>query len=263
MPDQIYMVRDDLSLALPEVGFSVTPSQISKQLSSLLQKALPAGVVMSTVKVEDQLVDVKFTEKTISLDCFWSGTYNLQVTRLFHHNDGQSRSLQLTNRPGTPDLTKQIALIPAGEYILVDDDISTGWTMQQVTGMLAAQKVNIVGTCSLIEKTENLFDVVDLRDFILGTYHGGLTVKVAGKITRLPYMQPYVNLVTRAKLTAEAAKKLTSELWQLNHDLYSETGVKLGDIEKRQAFTSMSFNPEMSVKKFCDLQLKRLRKQGF
>lgn len=260
MPDQIYMVRDDLSLALPEVGFSTTSSQISEQLSSLLQEVIPAGVVMRTVKVEYQLADIKLTGKTISLDCFWSGTYNLQVTRLFQLNDSQSRSLQLTNRPGTSDLTTQIALIPAGEYILVDDDISTGLTMNKVTEMLATQGVNVLGTCSLIEKTENLFDVVDLRDFILGTYHGGLTVKIAGKVTRLPYMQPYVNLVTRAKLTVEAADRLTSELWQLNHDIYSETEVTLGDIEKHQAFTSMNFNPKMSVKRFCDLQLKSLRK---
>lgn len=263
MPEQIYMVRDDLSLALPEVGFSATSGQISENLRFLLQKVMPSGVTMNTVKVEDQLAATKLPGETISLDCFWSGSYNLQVTRLFNYNDDQTRSLQLTNRPGTQDLSAQIALIPAGDYILVDDDISTGWTMQQVSSMLTRKNINIIGTSSLIEKTSNLFDVVDLRDFILGSHHGGLTVKLANKVTRLPYMQPYANLITRAKLTNEGAETLTRHLWQLNHDLYLGTGATLGDIENRQAFTSMGFNPKMSIARFCDLQLKSLRKQSF
>lgn len=261
MPDQIYMVRDDLTLALPDNPFNITHEAISDRLKSLLEKAIPAEVSMMTVKVEDQLAAARIPGETISLDCFWSGTYNLQVTRLFQYGDNQDYSLKLTNRPGTQGLASQVKLIPAGEYILVDDDISTGRTMVHVSEMLALNDIHIVGRFSLIPKTNNLFDVVDLRDFILGTQHGGLTVEIGEMITRLPYIHPYVNLVTRAKLSMENAKFLSKELWKLNYDLYVETPFTLGDIEERQAFTFLGFSPKMRVADFCKSQLKILENQ--
>ncbi len=256
MAELVYILRDDLPLALPD-SFSNTPlHSISDSLQRILREAIPAAVQLDVVEVEQQLRDAGTIKNSISLDCFWEGDYNLHITRLFSHSEEQVYSTQLTNRPGTPHLQTQMLNIPEGEYVLVDDDISTGFTTRTITDMLDTYNVKISAVQSLVPLNRNLYDVVDARDFILGAEHGGLTVAVGEETTRVSYMHPFVNLVTRAKLSSSAAVKMSASLWRLNADLHAETQLTLGDIENFQGYTSLGFPAEMKVKDFCYSQLK-------
>ena len=73
--------------------------------------------------------------------------------------------------------------------------------------------------------TEKIFDIVDLRDFIIGAQNGGLVVRLPNKeIARSPYMLPYVSLKTRATISATKELKTSIRLWQMNKEFYKKIG---------------------------------------
>jgi hypothetical protein len=157
----------------------------------------------------------------VSLDCFVSGFYRLEASRLFLLSD-QTRPLGLVSRTQV-SLADQIAGLPAGRIILVDDDIATGTTMRAVTDMIAKQRpdIDVVGWRSLLaemtyqpghaESLDDIFDVVDARDFLPVLRSGLLVTDAAGGIDapahldnmrreRLLYTDERIDLTLRAKL---------------------------------------------------------------
>jgi hypothetical protein len=191
------------------------------------------------------------------LDCFWEGEYNLAVTRLFTASGPQLHAGSYTNRPGTLSLAEQVAVIPKGEYVLVDDDIATGDTMAFVSNMLGTHEVDITTKETLIGSiNQDLYDVVDLRDFVLGAEHGGLTIKTpSGGSTRMIYAAPYVNPITRAKILPDMAESFSKQVWLMNCSLYAGTGVTVAEIKENQDFTQFGFPEDMTVEEVCQKHL--------
>lgn len=259
-----YVLRDDLALAFPHNPTDYSHKVLSDSVYILLTAHLPYETVkVERVNVAEQLKAHADNQQTISLDCFWEGEHNLNVSRLFTPAGGQHHAESYTNRPNTPTLEEQFTAVTPGEYTLVDDDIATGETMNTITSMLETHGVIITEQKSLIQSLqENLYDVVDLRDFIIGAKHGGLLVTAPnGQHTRMPYIMPYVNLTTRARINPDRIYSLSVEFWKLNHTIYKNTAVTLADIKQHQDFTAFGFDGEMAVAELCNKHLTMLLNQ--
>lgn len=245
-----YVLRDDLALSLDKTNFPLLQSEILLRLVNIFEQMIPSAVNLKVVNAVSQVESYKVEEPTISLDAFWSGAYNVGISRLFEVSDHQISSTKIVARPGFPPLDEQLRHIPKGSYCLVDDDISTGFTMSTVVELLRAFRVEVYEQRALIENDSDLFDVVDARDFIIGATHGGLTVRTPTGITRVPYVAPFVNLVTRAKLEADKALLFSAQIWMLNLELYQNSGVTVGEI-KDQDFTQLGFSSEDTIESVC------------
>lgn len=246
-----YVLRDDLELALSDTIFYKNTQEISKNLYNILEEFIPKNVTLNKIDVIPQTKSFSSSEKTISLDPFWTGTYNLQISRLFNVSDYQKHSSKYVNRPGSLALEEQLKLIPIDSYVLVDDDIASGTTMAIVETLLNSHGINIHHKTSLIENNNNsLFDVVDARDFIIGATHGGLVVQTPLGKTRVPYVFPFVNLITRAKLDAKNSLAFSKQIWILNYKLYLNSKITVGQI-KNQDFTKLGFDKDQTIEEIC------------
>ena len=79
----------------------------------------------------------------------------------------------------------------------------------------------------------NIYDVVDLRDFIIGSSHGGLKILLPNKeIVRAPYIFPFVNLETRASLNPIYIGEFSKKIIDINIDFYKNINenIKLSEI---------------------------------
>ena len=249
--EKFYVLRDDLSLALPELP-SATRREVMTQAVAILL-AQHTGRKVQQVDVTEQVEKFESEKPFISLDCFLDTENKLELTRVFNVGETQKFSKLHTNRTGTPSIDEQIARIPEGVYDLVDDDIATGATMNTVATMLNQHGI-LVGEfrCLLESYGEEIYDVLDMRDFILGTKNGGLTVKtITGETTRAIYAAPYVNLVTRAKMNPVKALSFSLEVWKMNHSIYQGTSVTVGDISPYQDYSLLGFPKEMLVEELC------------
>lgn len=199
-----YVIRDDLALAAPWLN----PGERRECLDALVEmvrRSTPAGTQIRVQSVEEQLR--AFTSPglpTISLDPWFQGTYNVGVSRVFISASGQYRPLGVAPR-GVRSLGKDIrgalreafCRIPAGRYVLVDDDIASGSTIQAVRDALP-QGVQIAGIRTLW--TEKFYDVIDARDFVDGAEEGGLVcMMTTADVGRRSYLDPAVNLAARAR----------------------------------------------------------------
>lgn len=254
--NQFYVLRDDLALAYPNTRANLTSAEISTRLHALLSEISQRTV--KTVEVMEQLKNFTSTVPFISLDCFLPAENRLQLTRLFTASDTQEYSKLHTNRAGTPPIEEQLNLIPEGTYDLIDDDIATGATMKVVATLLNQRGIKVRKSRSFLESYgDEVFDILDMRDFVLGAINGGLTVRTpTGEVTRVMYAAPYVNLVTRAKLNPMAAQTFSTQIWELNAELYAGTGMTVEDIRNHQDYTQFGFPPDMPLDALCHAHMR-------
>lgn len=161
----------------------------------------------------------------LSLDPCMPGAYNLGVSRCFELCANEIRP-GLVARPGWPALEEQLAAIPAGGYWLVDDDIATGHTMREVRSRLPqhCRVEHQEALCQLPDLRETgLVDLGDFRDFLLGSWEGGLVVALPnGQLARVPYLLPYVNPADRLSLPISQAFDFSRRIWQLNLEFFQD-----------------------------------------
>mgnify|MGYP000956374943 FL=1 len=110
-----------VGLALSQ-GFGESPLEIS---------------VLSLQEQRQQALQRAQGYPILSLDPCLPGAFNLGVSRCFELCSNQLRS-GLVARPGWPPLQEQLESIPPGSYCLVDDDLATGHTLQEVLARLPA-----------------------------------------------------------------------------------------------------------------------------
>lgn len=142
------------------------------------------------------------------------GTYpnqvTLDITRLFYLADGQVSSENLIPRIGKPSLEQQISQITHTDLTFVDDDIASGKTFKMISKFLP-ENVRVQELIALSqqsfyeeyhnEESYNFHDIVDFRDFLIGSKESGLTVELPnGDIGKAPYIWPYVSISHRAKI---------------------------------------------------------------
>jgi hypothetical protein len=221
--------------------------------------------------------DLQDTCKTINLDACTDGSERLEVSRLFGLADGQCFSTQVTPRPGAAPITEQIQTIPPGEYTLVDDDIASGQTMRMMMAVFP-ETIRISRILSLLEQTrkidsfsvdqidyQDFYDVVDFRDFLLGSRNGGLVVRLPNReIARVPYMAPYVTLNTRIRLPASQEVSFALEMWRANERFFRAAGrpilVEECDSAAQKLMSYLGFRPKTALLEVVQWHLDKLVK---
>lgn len=209
--------------------------------------------IFSKLHLSPELIEAKTNVKSnypiISLDSYFKGDYNLHISREFNL-DHQLRPNYLIARPDYPELENQIKSIPKGEYCLVDDDKATGTTIGLVKQLLSHC---IIKEEQFLIDTSNSLDIVDCRDFLWGAKDGGLVIKNSSHNFRVPYLFPWVNLVSRAKIESHLVLWLTEEIWKLNELIFSKyPEIKIKDLEpvNQSFFSIQKYNQNMKLLTF-------------
>lgn len=152
--------------------------------------------------VEDQQKHFNPTwgkNEVISLDSIVKANHNIEISRLYDYFG--IRKLGYTERPGSKSLIHQFNNIPRlNNYVLFDDDIHTGNTINYVKGQLERLGINIVALASFVNSGSDE-EIIDARDFIVDDDNCGLVIKdVNGEMSRKPYVYPYVCPYMRASI---------------------------------------------------------------
>ena len=214
-----------------------------------------------------QIAPLIKNKKTISLDACISGDYNLNFSGSFEIADGQFHRKSLTARPGHPTIEKQIKSLPSGNYTLIEDDIATGKTIKIVKELLPnTVKINemvILTKLSDVEAPEPL-DIIDLRDFIVGSNESGLVVELPnGEKARVPYLLPYVSTISRAKLPISSEKNFSINMWKANEDFFKQIIPAITLKEANPSFQKLmnyiGFNNNTSMQEICKWHRERLQ----
>lgn len=233
-----YLIREEEESPIAMVKYS-DYQNFCQDLKTILSKYFPAEIVKAKTSVNTTL-------PTISLDSYFKGDFNLSVSRQFFL-DNQDKPHKLIARPGSDSLEAQVSKIPKGEYCLVDDDKASGTTVA-----LAKQ---ILSHCQIKEEkflinTKNALDIVDGRDFLFGSTDGGLVIEEQGVAFRSPYIFPFVNLTTRAKIPQDKVVELSQEIINLNLLFFSKyPEIKVADIPEvnQSFFILLGFSPNQTI----------------
>ena len=238
-------------------------------LITLFKQAFDNKLDIKTIDMKKQLEEAKKRlekQKTISLDTYYRGTYDIQTSRLFDISDIQKKYISLIGRIGYESIEEQIEKIKDGNYILVDDDSATGKTIREVMSKLP-ERINIEKIELLADALkEKIFDIVDLRDFIIGVQNGGLVVKLPNhEIVRAPYMLPYVCLKSRASISPSKEMEMSIKLWKMNKKFYQEIGgnisLKETDVGFKKLMNYIGFEDNTSLADICDWHINKLKQK--
>ena len=208
--------------------------------------------------------NILHNKKTISLDTYYKGEYNIETSRLFDISDVQKKYIKLIGRIGFDSIENQINQIDEGNYILVDDDSATGKTIRDVMSLLP-EKINIEQIYLLANIfNEKIFDIVDLRDFIVGSNCGGLVVRLPNKeVARAPYILPYVSLKSRASIPAIKEKQMALKIWKLNKEFYKriDGNIKLSQTDTgfKKLMNYIGFDDNTLLIDICDWHIEKLK----
>lgn len=237
----------------------------------LLSNCFDNKIFIKVINMEFQLKDAyDYLQKqnTINLDSYFRGTYNLEVSRLFNVSSYQDKYIKLIGRLGHETIEEQVKKIKNGSYVLVDDDSVTGRTLNSIKEKLPTDVV-ISETYLLANSiNEKVFDVVDLRDFIIGTTNSGLVVKLPNGIyTRAPYVMPYVNLTTRASILPSRERDFSIAVWQMNKEFYQKYDknfkLKNADSNFITLMNYIGFNSEDTIVDICEWHINKLSNDRF
>ena len=237
-----------------------------KQLVLLLKEAFNNKLEVKTIDMQEQLKRASHVlegRQTISLDTYYRGTYDIETSRLFDISDIQKKYISLIGRIGHDTIENQIEKIEDGSYILVDDDSATGKTIREIMSNLP-KRINIEQIYLLASMlNEKIFDIVDLRDFIIGVQNGGLVVKLPnGEIARAPYMLPYVCLKTRATISASKEMEISTKLWKMNKEFYQEIGGNITLAQTDSGFKKLmnyiGFDDNTLLVDICDWHIRNI-----
>lgn len=265
----VYIVRNEGTRPLNYLNSLCNESKISLEQHYFLNRfkdvlaEFNKSLQVKVVDVDEQLkyANNKLLNKpTISMDIYFEGTNQLGVSRVFRIGDGQFKCQKLIGRNRHESLEDVVRTIKPGEYTLVDDDSVSGTTIKFVKDRLPSD-VKVTDTFLLSSiLPSNVYDVVDLRDFIFGSQHGGLLVNIGTEYIRVPYMMPYVDLQTRASIPMAKAREFSVNLWKLNKQLYHNLGnnIKIRDTYAKYLAKYIGLDLEMTMEEACSWHLKIL-----
>jgi nicotinic acid mononucleotide adenylyltransferase len=190
----------------------------------------------------------------ISLDPLLPGRHNLALSRLFA--PGGYEALGHVARPGAAPLAEQAALIPPGNYVLRDDDSITGGTIAAVRAVLSSNVTISAVDVALTHADDE--DVVDARDFLLGSDDGGLVLQLpGGGVGRAPYVLPYVDPFARASIAA--SREFSIAVWALNAHVFEPTELRVRDLPQATRAT-LPLPDTMKLNDVCAWHIERLRR---
>lgn len=239
-----------------------------EELKKIFEESFDNKLKIKTIDMQKQLEIAHSkleSRKTISLDTYYKGTYSIETSRLFDISDIQKKYIKLIGRIGFESIENQIENIGFGKYILVDDDSATGKTIREVMSLLP-NRINIEKIYLLANIfNEQIFDIVDLRDFIVGAKCGGLVVRLTNKeVVRAPYMLPYVSLKSRASIPAIKEMEMSLKLWKINKEFYQKLGNNIvlsqTDCGFKKLMNYIGFSDDTLLTDICDWHIKNLNK---
>lgn len=274
--DGCYVIRNEGMITLEKYKNSIDSNKLEnahkkflEKLIILLQNAFDNKLEIKTINMQEQLkkaTDILEGKKTISLDTYYRGTYDIETSRLFDISDIQKKYISLIGRIGKDTIEEQIEKIKDGSYILVDDDSATGKTIREIMGNLP-ERINIEQIYLLASMlNEKIFDIVDLRDFIIGVQNGGLIVKMPnGDVARSPYVLPYVCLKSRATIPASKEMEISIKLWEMNKEFYQEIGgniiLQQTDNGFKKLMNYIGFDDNTSLVDICNWHIRKLKQE--
>lgn len=184
------------------------------------------GFNMLSLRKQRKFVREQLDKKSlISMDGCAKGAFNLAVSRHFPLCASGVKST-VGESPFAEPLEEQVSKIPPGEYVLFDDDIATGTTMNHVVGLLPEQ-IKIIERFALTtmeraEDNDSFLDIIDCRDFLVGSREGGLVVELPeGSLARVPYCRPYCSPADRASIPISQELRFSRDLWRLNETFFN------------------------------------------
>ena len=202
-------------------------------------------------------IKATFDEPTISLDSIYTGDYNLGVSREFNVSSSQVKPNRIVSRDSSQSLEEHIKAIPGGEYILVDDDSISGFTLSEVKKEIEKYNPNVKITSNAILVKVYIYDIVDSRDFLLTEVNSGLVSELG---FRVPYIYPYVNLTSRASINKKEQADFSISVLEMNLKMINED-MKLKDLKSdcRQLFEFSGYSDNSKVKDILLNLIKTLR----
>lgn len=273
--DGDYVIRNENLIPLENYKKIVSEELLKKahknfleDLKKIFEESFDNRLKIKTIDMQEQLEIAHSkldSRKTISLDTYYKGTYSIETSRLFDISDIQKNYIKLIGRIGFENIENQIENIESGKYILVDDDSATGKTIREVMSLLP-NRINIEKIYLLANIfNKKIFDIVDLRDFIVGASCGGLVVRLPNKdVVRVPYMLPYVSLKSRASIPAIKEIEMSVKLWKINKKFYQKLGNNIvlsqTDYGFKKLMNYIGFSDDALLTDICDWHIKNLNK---
>jgi nicotinic acid mononucleotide adenylyltransferase len=175
---------------------------------------------------EHHIRTMRKLHRIISLDALIRGDENIRVSR--HYDFFGRDMIRFAASPEALSLREQISGLE-GKYLLYDDDIhTTGGTIRYMTKLLESVGCDIEGVFTFKVSDDSEGEILDLRDFFIGTESGLVVQSPHGKKFRAPYMYPYVCPYSRASI--QDPMKFSIEMWELNLRIYEDMPTKVGDL---------------------------------
>lgn len=213
---------------------------------------------------------------TISIDPCIKGDINFGISHVY--SQFGAKSIKLSNRPGFPALDDQMAKIPPGDYLLIEDDTFSGETINHVVDIFSKRKINIKSVIVSIQvgnpitrvPIEGIYfyldkDVIDLnnpRDVFAGGFEGGLIVqdfdlnsKQHYTVSRVPCLLPFADISTRLSIPSEKALDVSKKIWGLNTEFWATfPQVTIANVDKYFSLTALNagYKPSDSMFFFCN-----------
>jgi nicotinic acid mononucleotide adenylyltransferase len=243
-----YYIRED-----------VGNKKILKKFEKILQESFKKNIInfhIETLKKQKTIIkELVKNSQTISIDRKIKADYNISVSREFDISNSQikSQKIKISN--------SQIKQIKKGKYILIEDDIDTGNTIKYFKRKLP-NKVKIKKMLILNKLLNNnkYYDVLDLRDFIIGEEYSGIKTKYKNQQVRVPYILPFISPATRAKIPYDEEKNFSIKIWKLNKEIYKNQKIKkLKNKEFQKLLYLIGFNKNDKIAKVCNFHIKKLR----
>lgn len=242
----IYGVRLDTSFALKNWinKYPQYENQLKDSYSVFSQK-LKLGLFKSTQVQTESILEIEQKKYVLDLinensnilnldSCtnYFGNQYNLEFSRLFSLCSSQEYPISVVSRDSD---NKNI--IP-GDYWFVDDDIASANTVKLVKQKLISEGIHITKEISLLDifikrnfPSKTIYDIVDTRDFLLGTNGGGLVCQTINGNIRFPYFSPWINLYTRAKIPYKNIKEFNLFILKCNIDFFEKNSfININDI---------------------------------
>lgn len=246
-----------LSICLNKAGEEIKVVE----LNSVLQESVFYNFYNSKVRTcNDLVINLDKCMFTINLPSL----YHLSVSRVFADKDQyKAKKLYIKNLDYIIDVIKNNRI---SKIHLIDDDIASGQTVNELEGELKKNAISVTSSTSLLHLSKPLihqfvksdfeiYDVVDARDFLPGAHMGGLSFcsdylaqasEISGKYLfksgeldsedrvdwvpkrpkRVSYLDSRVNLLTRARIPVCEQEKFREMVAHYAQDFYRLIGNK-------------------------------------
>lgn len=265
-----YGIRDDGLISLSKINnneflYDDFKNKFKNKIEYYLSKEFKGNVEFINVKKQIEISKKELKKEklnTISLDIYIKGNYQLETSRLFELSSEQISPIKMVGRPNNVSLKKQIEKIPKGNYCLIEDDIVSGNTIKNIK-KLFKNKIEIKNYFILSDLLDKKYDdIIDMRDFLIGSEESGLVIKLNNRNIRVPYLLPYVNLNKRASIPLSYQLDFSYECWKIIKELYRKINkdMKLKDLNKDFIYLMnyVGFKNNDKIETICDWHIKKL-----